>query len=69
MSAQPLPASPRCTVCGTEVAHDVARCPSCGLHRPTATGPRVLARSWVWALGLLLLVVWVATLAVVAGAK
>ena len=69
MSVQPLPSSPRCTACGAEVVANVLRCPSCGLHRPTATGPRVLARNWVWALGMLLLVVWVATLAVVAAAK
>jgi hypothetical protein len=69
MSAQPMPVTPRCSVCGAEVEANVLRCPECGLHRPTATGTRILARNWVWALGFLLLVVWVATLAVVAAAK
>jgi predicted nucleic acid-binding Zn ribbon protein len=68
VSAQELP-RPRCTVCGTEVRPDARHCPSCGLYRPTATGRRVLARRAVWALGFLLLVVWVVTLAVVATAN
>lgn len=68
MSAQPL-SEPRCSTCGTVVETNIRRCPSCGLERPTATGSRVLTRSAVWALAALLAVVWVITLAVVAGAK
>jgi predicted nucleic acid-binding Zn ribbon protein len=60
---------PRCAVCGTVVAPDAARCPSCGLHRPTATGARVLTRSAMLVLALVLLVAWVATLAVIASAR
>ncbi|MGQ0826121.1 MAG: hypothetical protein ACT4OX_14010 [Actinomycetota bacterium] len=68
MTAQPLP-EPSCTVCGTIVQFDAARCPSCGLRRPAATGTRVLARSPVWALAAILLVVWVVALLVVASAR
>ena len=68
MTAQPLEES-RCASCSTPVVPDETRCPSCGLARPTATGPRVLTRSGVWALGALLLIVWIAALVVVAGAR
>ena len=68
MTAQPLP-EPSCTMCGTVVVNDAARCPSCGLRRPTATGSRVLARRPVWVLAAILLVVWVVALLVVASAR
>ena len=68
MTAQTTP-EPRCAVCGLAVAADVARCPGCGLRRPTATGPRVLTRAAMWALAAMLFVVWVTTLAVVAAAR
>ncbi|MET1003365.1 MAG: hypothetical protein ABWZ15_16270 [Acidimicrobiia bacterium] len=68
MTVQPLP-EPKCTVCGTAVTLDAARCPSCGLSRPAATGSHVLARGWVWALALVLIVGWALALVVVAGAR
>ena len=68
MTAQPLP-DPKCTVCGTPVTSETARCPSCGLSRPAATGSRVLARGWVWALAAVLILGWAVALFVVAGAR
>lgn len=68
MTAPALP-EPHCAVCGTAVAPDAARCPSCGLHRPAATGARVLTRSAMLALAAVLLVAWVVTLAVIASAR
>lgn len=65
--AAPLPA-PQCTVCGTEVEVDAARCPSCGLAKPAARGSQVLGRSGLWMLALVLLVVYAIVLAIVAGA-
>jgi hypothetical protein len=65
--AEPLPVA-SCTVCGTEVEMDVARCPSCGLARPTARGPQVLARSGFWMLGIVLFAVYAVVLLIVASA-
>jgi hypothetical protein len=56
-------------VCGTPVAADAARCPSCGLARPAATGSKVLGRQGLWVLAGLLLVVYVIVLLIVAAAK
>ena len=42
MTAAPQP-TPHCAVCGTPVAPDAARCPSCGLTRPAARGSRCSA--------------------------
>jgi hypothetical protein len=52
-------------VCGTEVAIDTARCPSCGLARPAARGSEVLGRSGFWMLGAVLLAVYAAVLVIV----
>jgi hypothetical protein len=68
MTAQPQ-VSPTCAVCGTPVAADAARCPSCGLARPAATGSKVLGRQGLWVLAGLLLVVYVIVLLIVAAAK
>jgi hypothetical protein len=65
--AEPLPV-PQCTVCGTEVAIDAARCPTCGLAKPTARGPQVLGRSGFWMLGAILLAVYAVVLVIVASA-
>jgi hypothetical protein len=65
--AEPL-ANPQCTVCGTEVSIDTARCPSCGLARPAARGSQVLGRSGFWVLGLILLSVYAVVLAIVVSA-
>ena len=65
--AEPLPI-PHCSVCGTEVAVDSARCPSCGLARPAARGSQVLGRSGFWMLGAVLLAVWAIVLVIVASA-
>ena len=43
MTASPQ-ATPHCAVCGTPVASDAPRCPSCGLSRPAAQGGQVLGR-------------------------
>jgi len=63
--AEPLLPLPQCTVCGTEVATDTARCPSCGLARPAARGSQVLGRSGFWMLGAVLLAVYAAVLVIV----
>ena len=65
--AEPLPI-PQCSLCGTEVEIDAARCPSCNLARPAARGSQVLARSGFWLLGLVLLAVYAVVLAIVATA-
>lgn len=73
MSAAPQPRrqSPgvQCVVCGTPVAADVARCPTCGLSRPAARGSSVLGRQGLWILGAALLVVYVVVLLIVAAAR
>jgi hypothetical protein len=66
--AEPLPVSPSCTVCGTEVEPNAARCPSCGLARPAARGPQVLGRSGFWMLGVVLFAVYAVVLLIVASA-
>ena len=68
MTAQPQ-ASPICAVCGTPVAADAERCPSCGLARPAARGSKVLGRQGLWVLAGMLLVVYVIALLIVAAAK
>jgi hypothetical protein len=65
--AEPLPV-PQCTVCGTEVETNAARCPSCGLARPAARGSEVLGRSGFWLLGGVLLAVYAVVLVIVAAA-
>ena len=47
MSVSPQ-ATPHCAVCGTPVALDAPRCPSCGLSLPAATGAKVLGRRGLW---------------------
>ena len=70
MSAQAEPLSvPRCTVCGTEVAIDAKRCPSCGLARPAARGSEVLGHSGLWMLAVVLLAVYGVVLHIVAAAR
>jgi hypothetical protein len=61
----PTPPETRCTVCRTPVARDVPRCPSCGLRHPT----RVIERGGLWAVALVLFLVWLLALALVAGAR
>ena len=68
MTAAPQ-TTPRCAVCGTSVAADAARCPSCGLARPAAQGAGVLGRQGLWALAAVLLAVYVAVLLIVAAAR
>jgi hypothetical protein len=67
LPAEPLPV-PQCTVCGTDVEINTARCPSCGLARPAARGSQVLGRSGIWMLAAILLAVYVAVLVIVATA-
>ena len=67
-TAEPL-SGPRCNVCGTDVAIDTKRCPSCGLARPAARGTEVLGRSGLWVLGVILLVVYGVVLLIVAAAR
>jgi hypothetical protein len=62
-------AAPTCTVCGTAVAPDAARCPSCGLARPAARGGSVLGRQGLWVLAALMLAVYVVVLLIVAAAR
>jgi predicted amidophosphoribosyltransferase len=68
-AAQQPNASPTCSLCGTPVTSDAARCPSCGLSRPAARGAGVLGRHGLWALGAMLLVVYVIVLLIVAAAR
>lgn len=68
MTTQPF-ADLRCTVCGTAVAPDARRCPDCGLARPAARGRHVLVRGGFVLLGVILVCVWLVTLAVVAAAR
>jgi len=68
MTATPQ-AAPHCAVCGAPVAVDAARCPSCGLSRPAATGNSVLGRSGLWLIVAALLAVYVVVLLIVAAAR
>ena len=68
MTAAPQ-ATPHCAVCGSPVASDAARCPSCGLSRPAAQGGSVLGRHGLWMIGAVLLAVYIVVLAIVAAAK
>jgi predicted amidophosphoribosyltransferase len=68
MSAAPQ-ATPHCAVCGSPVTSDAARCPSCGLSRPAATGSRVLGRRGLWIIAAVLVAVYVVVLLIVAAAK
>jgi hypothetical protein len=56
-------------VCGTVVAPDTDRCPSCGLARPAARGSKVLGRQGLWLLGGAMLAVYVIVLLIVAAAR
>jgi hypothetical protein len=56
-------------VCGTEVAADTEKCPSCGLTRPGARGSSVLGRQGFWFLGAMLLAVYIVVLLIVAAAR
>ena len=70
MTAAPAPrATPTCAVCGTPVAADAARCPSCGLTRPAAQGGSVLGRRGLWVLAAMLLAVYLVVLLIVAAAR
>jgi hypothetical protein len=70
MSAQPAPLPvPQCTVCGTEVAADSKRCPSCGLALPAARGSQVLGRTGWWMLAGVLLALYGVVLLIVAAAR
>ncbi len=62
-------AAPHCAVCGTAVAPDASRCPSCGLTRPAARGSSVLGRHGLWLLAAMLAAVYVVVLVVVAAAR
>jgi hypothetical protein len=67
---QPHPqATPTCAVCGTPVAVDTPRCPSCGLTRPAARGSRVLGRHGLWLLAAMMLGVYLIVLLIVAAAR
>ncbi len=68
MTATPQ-AAPTCSVCGTAVTPDAARCPSCGLTRPAARGSSVLARQGLWLLAAILLGIYVVVLLIVAAAR
>lgn len=68
MTAAPQ-AAPNCAVCGTPVAADAARCPSCGLARPAARGSSVLGRQGLWLLAAMLLAVYLIVLLIVAAAR
>ena len=69
MTAAPQQAAPNCAVCGTPVAVDAPRCPSCGLSRPAARGSRVLGRQGIWLLAGMLLVLYLVVLLIVAAAR
>jgi hypothetical protein len=68
MTAAPQ-TSPHCAVCGSPVAADALRCPSCGLSKPAATGPKVLGRRGIWLMLAVLVAVYVVVLVIVAAAK
>jgi len=69
MTVAPQPATPICAVCGTAVAADAEKCPSCGLTKPGARGSKVLGRQGLWILGAMFLVVYVVVVAIVAAAR
>ena len=62
-------ATPHCAVCGAPVASDAARCPSCGLSRPAATGGSVLGRRGLWLIAAVLAAVYLIVLLIVAAAR
>ncbi|MDQ1379320.1 MAG: hypothetical protein QOG65_2531 [Actinomycetota bacterium] len=68
MTAAPQ-TTPHCAVCGSPVASDAPRCPSCGLSRPAATGSKVLGRKGIWLMLAVLIAVYVVVLVIVAAAK
>jgi hypothetical protein len=68
MTAAPQ-AAPTCAVCGTAVAPDTARCPSCGLTRPAARGSHVLGRHGLWLLAAMMFAVYLIVLLIVAAAR
>jgi hypothetical protein len=69
MTAAPQPATPICAVCGTAVAADADKCPSCGLTKPGARGSQVLGRQGLWLLATMFLVVYLVVLGIVALAR
>ena len=68
MTVAPQPV-PTCAVCGTQVAPDAVRCPSCGLSLPSATGGRVLGRRGLWLIAAVLAAVYVVVLLIVNAAR
>jgi hypothetical protein len=68
MTASPQTA-PHCAVCGSPVAPEAARCPSCGLTLPAATGANVLGRRGLWLIVAVLAALYVVVLLIVAAAK
>jgi hypothetical protein len=68
VSAAPQAVS-TCAVCGTRVAPDADRCPSCGLSRPGARGGRVLGRKGLWLIAAVMAAVYVIVLLIVAAAR
>jgi hypothetical protein len=68
MTASPQ-AAPHCAVCGSPVAVDAARCPSCGLSLPAAKGAAVLGRRGLWLILAVLAAVYIVVLLIVAAAK
>jgi uncharacterized membrane protein len=68
MSAAPQPVT-TCVVCGTPVASDAGRCPSCGLSRPAARGGSVLGRRGLWLIATVMIAVYVIVLLIVAAAR
>ena len=68
MSVSPQ-ATPHCAVCGTPVALDAPRCPSCGLSLPAAAGAKVLGRRGLWMIVAVLAAVYLVVLLIVAAAK
>jgi predicted nucleic acid-binding Zn ribbon protein len=67
------PAAPRpehgCALCGTPLALDATRCPSCGYVPAAVARARVLARASLWVLTGILVGVYVVALAIVAAAR
>jgi hypothetical protein len=71
VSASPAPQQQvsTCAVCGTRVATDADRCPSCGLSRPGARGGRVLGRKGLWLIAAVMVAVYLIVLLIVAAAR
>ena len=75
MSAHPEPFAAGqpgevCTLCGTALGADAARCPSCGLHQSMGPEkPNPFTAVSLWALAALLGVVYAVTIVAVAAAR